>query len=71
MVKRFFFNPILHGLFGGRECMGGAKSAHPHQNVSKPYLRHEIDIEQSVGVYLHAPNSLGGQNYDFGSNIGN
>ena len=31
-------NPILHGLFGGRERMGGAESAHPLQNVSKAYL---------------------------------
>ena len=48
-IKRLI-NPILHGLFGGRERMGGAESAHPHPNVSKPYLCYEIDVEQLVGV---------------------
>lgn len=29
-------NPILHGPFGGRERIGGAESAHPHENVLNP-----------------------------------
>ena len=30
-----YLNPIYMGFLGGRERMGGAESAHPHQNVQK------------------------------------
>ena len=61
------FNPILHGLFGGRERMGGgAESAHPLQNVFKAYLTYEIDVEQLLSAFLLDTHSLRGQNNHFG-----
>ena len=37
------------GFWGG-ERLGGAESAHPHQNVPKVYVCYEIDVEQLYGV---------------------
>lgn len=48
----FSLNPILQKLSGDRERMGEQNLLIPPQNIAKPFLCYEIDVELLVSVYL-------------------